>query len=216
MAENTGTERKREGIIFVISGPSGSGKGTVMGHLKQLYPEAGLAVSATTRPMRDNEAEGREYFFKTREEFERLVAEGEILEHTLYNGNLYGTLKSEAERILGEGSDLLLEIEVDGAGQIKRLFGDRAVSIMLIAPSGEEQARRLRERKTDSEESIAARVARAYEEIRQAPSYDYVTVNETGLAEKCAEGILEIIRAEHRKSRRMASYIHDYFPDDDI
>ncbi|MDR9824190.1 guanylate kinase, partial [Vibrio sp. FNV 38] len=108
-------EKRNEGIIVVISGPSGSGKGTVMGYLKEIYPEAGLAVSATTRPMRDYEAEGREYFFKTREEFERLLAEGEILEHTVYNGNLYGTLKSEADRILGEGLDLLLEIEVDGA-----------------------------------------------------------------------------------------------------
>ena len=209
-------EKRNEGIIVVISGPSGSGKGTVMGYLKEIYPEAGLAVSATTRPMRDYEAEGREYFFKTREEFERLLAEGEILEHTVYNGNLYGTLKSEADRILGEGLDLLLEIEVDGASQIKRLFGERAVSIMLIAPSGEEQARRLRGRGTDSEEVIAGRVARAYEEIRQAPSYDYVTVNENEKAKECAEGILGIIRAEHKRSRRMAAYIHDYFPDDDM
>ena len=208
--------RRNEGIIFVISGPSGSGKGTVMEILKELYPEAGLAVSATTRAMRDYEQEGREYFFKTREEFEQLIADGEILEYTEYNGNLYGTLKSEAERILGEGSDLLLEIEVDGAGQIRRLFGERAVSIMLIAPSGEEQARRLRGRGTDSEEVIAGRVARAYEEIRQAPFYDYVTVNETDRTRECAEGIVSIIRAEHMKSRRMASYISDYFPDDEL
>lgn len=209
-------DKRNEGIIFVISGPSGSGKGTVMEYLKELYPEAGLAVSATTREMRDYEQEGREYFFKTREEFERMLAEGEILEHTVYNGNYYGTLRSEAERILGEGSDLLLEIEVEGAAQIKRLFGDRAVSVMLIAPSGEEQARRLRGRGTDSEEVIAGRVARAYEEIRQASSYDYVTVNETDRAKECAEGILAIIRAEHRRSRRMAAYIHDYFPDDEL
>ena len=216
MEETTTSESRREGIIFVISGPSGSGKGTVMEILKELYPEAGLAVSATTRAKRDYEEEGREYFFKTREEFERLLDAGEILEHTVYNGNYYGTLKSEADRILGEGADLLLEIEVDGAGQIKRLFGERAVSIMLIAPSGEEQARRLRGRGTDSEEVIAARVKRAYEEIRQAPFYDYVTVNENDRARECAEGILSIIRAEHKKSRRMAGYIHDYFPDDEI
>lgn len=157
-----------------------------------------------------------EYYFKTREEFERLLAEGEILEHTVYNGNYYGTLKSEAERILGAGQDLLLEIEVDGASQIRRIFGDRAVSVMLIAPSGEEQANRLRGRGTDSEETIAARVARAYEEIRHASEYDYVTVNENDRAKECAEGILGIIRAEHKKSRRMASYIHEYFPDDEL
>ena len=216
MADGTTEAKKTEGMIIVVSGPSGSGKGTVMGLLKELYPEAGLAVSATTRPRRDYEEEGREYFFKTEEEFRRLLDAGEILEHTVYNGNLYGTLKSEAERILSDGRDLLLEIEVDGAGQIKRIFGDRAVTIMLIAPSGEEQARRLRGRGTDPEEVIASRVARAYEEIRQAQDYDYVTVNETDRAKECAEGILAIIRAEHMRSRRMMSYIRDYFPDDEL
>lgn len=216
MEEKETIKRQPEGIIFVISGPSGSGKGTVMEILRELYPEAGLAVSATTRARRDYEEEGREYFFKTREQFEQLLADGEILEHTVYNGNYYGTLKSEADRILGSGKDMLLEIEVDGAGQIKRLFGDRAVSVMLIAPSGEEQARRLRGRGTDSEEVIAQRVARAYEEIRQASLYDYVTVNETDRARECAEGILSVIRAEHMRSRRMADYIHDYFPDDEL
>ena len=210
MAENIG------GTIFVISGPSGSGKGTVMQILRELYPEAGLAVSATTRARRDYEEEGREYFFKTEEEFRRLLDEGGILEHTVYNGHLYGTLKSEADRILGAGGDMLLEIEVEGAGQIKRLFGDQAVTVMLIAPSGEEQARRLRGRGTDPEDVIVSRVKRAYEEIRRAPEYDYVTVNETDKAKECAESILGIIRAEHLRSRRMMDYIRDYFPDDDL
>ena len=208
--------KKKEGIVFFISGPSGSGKGTVIGHLKEMYPNLGLAVSATTRDMRPGEREGVEYFFKTREEFERMIRDGEVLEHTVYNGNYYGTLRSEAERILGEGLDLVLEIEVDGAGQIRRLMGDRAVLIMLIAPSGEEQKRRLAGRGTDSEEVIAARVARAYEEIRQAPLYDYVAVNETDKAEECAKDLLAVIRAEHIRSGRMAEYIHDYFPDDGI
>ena len=98
--------KKKEGIVFVISGPSGSGKGTVIGHLKEMYLNLGLAVSATTRDMRPGEREGVEYFFKTREEFERMIRDGEVLEHTVYNGNYYGTLRSEAERILGEGLDL--------------------------------------------------------------------------------------------------------------
>ena len=216
MADNMTAQRRTEGTIFVISGPSGSGKGTVMEILRGLYPEAELAVSATTREKRDYEEEGREYFFKTREEFEQLLDAGEILEHAEYNGNLYGTLKSEADRILGSGGDMLLEIEVEGAAQIKRLFGDKAVTVMLIAPSGEEQARRLRGRGTDSEEVIASRVARAYEEIKRAPEYDYVTVNETDRARECAEGILEIIHAEKKKSRRMMNYIRDYFPDDEL
>ena len=208
--------RRSGGMIFVISGPSGSGKGTVIELLKEKCPTLGLAVSATTRARRDYEEEGREYFFKTREEFEQLLAQGGVLEHTVYNGNYYGTLKSEAERILSEGLDLVLEIEVDGAGQIKRLFPEDAVTVMLLAPSGEEQRRRLIGRGTDSEEVIAARIARAYEEIRQAGSYDYVTVNETDRAAECADGILAIMRAEHMRAARMASYIHDYFPDDGV
>ena len=216
MDERQENGKKNEGIVFVISGPSGSGKGTVIGILKEIYPNIGLAVSATTRDMRPGEREGVEYFFKTREEFERMIRDGEVLEHTVYNGNYYGTLRSEADRILGSGQDMILEIEVDGAGQIRRLMGDRAVLIMLIAPSGEEQKRRLASRGTDSEEVIAARVARAYEEISLAPEYDYVAVNETDKADECAKDLLAVIRAEHLKSRRMSAYIHDYFPDDGI
>ncbi|MBR5679646.1 MAG: guanylate kinase, partial [Clostridia bacterium] len=127
-----------------------------------------------------------------------------------------GTLKSEAERILDAGQDLVLEIEVDGAGQIKRLMGDRATTVMLIAPSAEEQERRLRGRGTEDDDVIAARVKRAREEIKEAPKYDYVAVNETDRAEECARDILSVIRAEHMRSDRMMTYIHDYFDDDEI
>ncbi len=204
------------GMVLVISGPSGSGKGTVIGILRELCPNLGLSVSATTRAMREGEAEGVDYYFKTREQFEELIAEGGVLEYTVYNGNYYGTLKSEAERILDAGQDLVLEIEVDGAGQIKRLMGNRATTVMLIAPSGEEQERRLRGRGTEDEDVIAARVKRAREEIKEAPKYDFVAVNETGRAEECARDILSVIRAEHMRSDRMMSYIHDYFDDDEI
>ena len=204
------------GMVLVISGPSGSGKGTVIGILRELCPNLGLSVSATTRAMREGEAEGVDYYFKTREQIEELIAEGGVLEYTVYNGNYYGTLKSEAERILDAGQDLVLEIEVDGAGQIKRLMGNRATTVMLIAPSGEEQERRLRGRGTEDEDVIAARVKRAREEIKEAPKYDFVAVNETGRAEECARDILSVIRAEHMRSDRMMSYIHDYFDDDEI
>ena len=216
MSENLRATERTSGMVLVISGPSGSGKGTVIGILEEIYPNMGLAVSATTREMREGEAEGVNYFYKTREEFEKMIAGGEVLEYTIYNGNYYGTLKSEAERITAEGKDLVLEIEVDGAGQIKRLMGDKATAVMLIAPSGEEQERRLRGRGTESDEVIAARVKRAREEIREAPKYDYVVVNETDRAEECARDILAIIRAEHMRSDRMQAYIHDYFADDEI
>ena len=216
MSEHRDAIGRTAGMVLVISGPSGSGKGTVIEILRGLCPNLGLAVSATTRAMREGEAEGVNYYYKTREQFEELIAEGGVLEYTIYNGNYYGTLKSEAERILDAGQDLVLEIEVDGAGQIKRLMGDRATTVMLIAPSGEEQERRLRGRGTEDDDVIAARVKRAREEIKEAPKSDFVAVNETDRAEECARDILSVIRAEHMRSDRMMTYIHDYFDDDEI
>lgn len=203
----------KNGIVVVISGPSGSGKGTVVEILRKLYPDAGVSVSATTRKPREGEIEGVNYYYKTREEFEGLIRDGEVLEHTEYNGNYYGTLKSEAKRITGEGKDLILEIEVDGGGQIKRLMGDDCAAIMLIAPSAEEQERRLRGRGTETEEVIQGRLARAKAEIREAVNYDYIVVNETDKSQECAEEILAIIKAEHRNNRRMMQYIREYFGD---
>ena len=207
---------RAQGIVFVISGPSGSGKGTIVKMVRERCPEIGLAVSATTRAMRPGETEGVEYYFKTREQFEEMAARGEFLEYAPYKGELYGTLKSELERITGEGRDLILEIEVQGAAQVRELLGDRVVSVMLIAPSGEEQRRRLLGRGTDTEEQIDERMRRAREEIREAHLYDYVTVNETGRAEECAGVVLSIMQAERVRSRRMLGYIRDYFEDDDL
>jgi len=138
-----------------------------------------------------------------------MVAQGEILEFTSYCGNYYGTPKKEAERITGEGKDLILEIEVDGASQIKRLVPD-SVTIMLIPPSISILEKRLRGRGTETEQVIANRLARAREEIKLAPTYDYVVVNEDEGIDECAEAIRNIIRAERNKSARMA-YITDKF-----
>ena len=201
----------KRGIVIVISGPSGSGKGTVVKELRAICPTMQVSVSATTRQPREGEQNGVEYYFKTREEFEGLIERGEVLEYTQYNGNYYGTLKSEAERIISEGDDLILEIEVDGGGQIKRLMGNECVSVMLIAPSAAEQESRLRGRGTESEEVIQGRLARAKEEIREAVNYDYIVVNESGRQTECAENILSIIKAEHFNSVRMSSYIAEYF-----
>lgn len=206
-------ERKAmsKGIVVVISGPSGSGKGTVVEELRRIHPAAGVSVSATSRSPRDGEENGVHYYFKTREEFEELIRNGEVLEHTVYNGNYYGTLKSEAERIIDSGRDLILEIEVDGAGQIKRLLGDKCATVMLIAPDAAEQERRLRGRGTEPENVIRGRLERARTEIALAPEYDYVVVNETGKTAECAETVQTIIRAEHQKYIYKKEFIDRYF-----
>ncbi len=201
----------KEGIIFVISGPSGSGKGTVCEELRRINPNTAISVSATTRSPREGEVDGVSYHFMTKERFRALIEAGEVLEHTIYNGNYYGTLRSEAEKVISSGKDLILEIEVDGGGQIKRLMGNRVCGIMLIAPDAAEQERRLRSRGTESEDVIEGRLARAREEIKEAPNYDYIVINETGKTEECARTILAIMNAEHCTYARMRSVTDHYF-----
>lgn len=199
-----------KGLIFVISGPAGSGKGTVVAALRKMIPELGFSVSATTRAPRPGEVDGENYFFVSRDSFEELLRNDEVLEHTNYCGNMYGTLKCEAERVLTEGRDLILEIEVEGALNVKRLMPDDTVTVMLIAPNPEELEKRLRGRGTEPEEVIASRLARASEELELAPRYDYVVTNETGKTKECAEKIRGIIAAEHQKYSRMSSVVEEY------
>ena len=204
---------ERVGLVFVISGPSGSGKGTVVNILREIYDDIGVSVSATSRSPRPGEVDGENYHYKTREEFEALIAGNEVLEYTQYNGNYYGTLKSEADKITSSGKDLILEIEIDGGSQVKRLLGDKCINIMLTAPDAVELERRLRDRGTETEEAILGRLARAKEEIREGVKMDYLVVNETGKSRECAEKLLTIIKAEHMRAFRQKEYLEKNFPE---
>ena len=192
----------KDGILIVISGPAGSGKGTVVKILREMIPNIGFSVSATTRAPRPGEEDGFHYYFMSRDDFEESLARGEILEHTVYCGNYYGTLKSEANRVLAQGHDLILEIETDGAMQVKRQFPD-AVAVMLLPPDGKTLEARLRGRGTETDDVIRTRLAKAKEELILSEKYDYVVVNENDGAEACAAQIAEILRAEHHRPSRM-------------
>ena len=170
----------RKGRLFVVSGPSGVGKGTVIAGLqKQEHPEAYLTrcITATTRKPRAGERDGVNYFFFTLEEFERRIASGYFLEHVTYNGSYYGTPREEVEQLSAEGRDVVLEIEVRGGVAVKEAIPD-SVLVFIAPPSWEELERRLRSRRTDSEDHVQRRLAIAREEMRAAPNYDYVVIND--------------------------------------
>ena len=160
-----------KGLLLVISGFSGAGKGTVMKRLLELHDEYSLSISATTRKPREGEADGREYFFKTVEEFEKMIAEDALIEHAQYVGNYYGTPKAYVEEQLDKGNNVILEIEIQGAMNIKRMFPD-AVLMFITPPSAAELEKRLRGRGTEDEATIKARLSRAAEEAEGVEDYD--------------------------------------------
>lgn len=198
-----------KGLLIVVSGPAGSGKGTVNAKLLQ-SPEYAFSVSATTRAPRPGEVNGKNYWYISREEFEERIARGEMLEHTEYCGNYYGTPKKEAEEVLATGKNLILEIDVKGAMNVKRLYPE-AVLIMLLPPSFAVQEARLRGRKTETEEKIRARLDKTREELEQLGKYDYLVINRENGAEECAEDIRAIVRAEKRAIKRFPTAKADYF-----
>ena len=166
-----------KGVLVVISGFSGSGKGTMMKELVSNYEGYALSISATTRKPRKGEEDGREYFFKTEEEFKKMISEDAFLEHACYVGNYYGTPKAYVEKMLNEGKNVLLEIEIQGALNIKKQMPDAAL-IFILPPSAEELKRRLIGRGTESMDVIEARLNRAKEEAEGIENYDYVIVND--------------------------------------
>jgi len=201
----------KKGLLLVISGPAGSGKGTVNAHLLRTGDFA-FSVSATTRAPRPGEQDGVNYHYITREDFEQRIANGGMLEYTEYCGNYYGTPRKEAEEVLMGGKNLILEIETDGAAQVKEKYPD-AVLILLLPPSFRVQEQRLRGRATETEDKILARLSRTREEVAGFGLYDYVVYNYDGRDTECAEDILSIVRAEQHTVRRNGDVATRYFED---
>ena len=167
-----------KGTLFVVSGPSGVGKGTLLSRLLEEYPEhAAFSVSATTRPARPGEVDGKNYFFLTREGFEQRSAQDDFLEHAEYAGNLYGTPRSFVEGLLAQGRDVILEIETQGAQSVMKRMPD-CVSVFILPPSPQELEARLRGRGTEQEDVIHRRLEQAKREMDLAPLYRYQIVNE--------------------------------------
>ncbi|MFG6115185.1 guanylate kinase [Halobacillus sp. MO56] len=192
---------EEKGILFILSGPSGVGKGTVRKSLFEQSTDLRYSISMTTRGAREGETDGVDYFFKSREEFERLIAEGKLLEHAEYVGNYYGTPREYVEETLENGKDVFLEIEVQGALQVKQNF-PQGVFIFLIPPSLEELKDRIVSRGTETEEKVKNRLHTAREEIEMMDAYDYVVVNDE--VDNAVKKVQSIVLSEHCKRERVA------------
>lgn len=191
-------------VLVVLSAPSGGGKTTIARAVLRKRRDVGYSVSATTRQPRADEADGAAYHFLTREEFARRRERGEFLESAEYAGEWYGTLKSEVETVLASGRHVVLDIEVEGARLIRRAYPPPAsVSVFILPPRAAVLVARLERRKSESGEVLARRLERAVEELRQAPRYDYIIVNDD-LATAVAE-VAGIIDAETRRPSRLAN-----------
>ena len=202
MATNT---LQRRGLMFILSSPSGAGKTTISRMLLQRDPEIKLSVSATTRPMREGEVDGKDYHFVSQEQFDQMVENGEFLEWATVFGNSYGTPKAQMKAGLREGQDYLFDIDWQGTQQLYQKMEVDVVRVFILPPSLEELQRRLNGRGTDSAEVIAARMERARAEISHWDGYDYVVVNDD--VESCYAQVCEILHAERMRRARQTGLI---------
>lgn len=197
---------KGKGMLVVLSGPSGSGKDTVLERLKEMGVVFDKTISATTRQMRDGEKDGVDYYFIDKATFEEKIKEGFFLEYTLYNNNYYGTPKSEVERHIDKGGCILLKIEVEGAGNIRKAMPE-ALSVFIIPPSMAELEKRLRGRGTETEENFKQRFDAAKQELSRAKEYDYIVINDD--VDLCARQISQILESEKLKYCRMEGIVEN-------
>ncbi|HAN51000.1 MAG TPA: guanylate kinase [Lachnospiraceae bacterium] len=196
----------KSGMVIVLSGFSGAGKGTIMKHLLSDYPEKyHLSVSATTRGKRQGEEDGREYFFKTREQFEDMIRNHELLEYASFNQNYYGTPKAYVDQLLSEGKDVILEIEVQGALQIKKIF-PQALLLFVTPPDGATLKERLEGRGTEEAEVVLQRLAIASRESLLMEQYDYIIVNDD--LDRAVHSVHHLIQAEHERAIRNTDFIN--------
>ncbi len=188
-----------KGLIVSVSGPSGVGKGTILEAIRKRYPECKQSISVTTRAPRGTEQDGVEYYFRTREQFEQLLADGEILEYDEYVGNYYGTPLTPLIKATEAGDDILLDITIAGTLALEEKY-PLAISIFILPPSFEQLAERLKGRGTESDELIKMRMEKAKEEILSAKKFDYVVVNDN--LEEAVDNIVAIMKAERCRYER--------------
>ena len=203
----------KKGILLIVSGLSGAGKGTICNRLMEKYPQYALSISATSRKPRVGETDGKEYFFISKEEFEARLEKGLFLEHAQYVGNYYGTPRSFVEKQLGEGKDVILEIEYMGAFKVKEKYPE-AVLVFLCPPSVEEVYKRLKGRNTETEEVILKRIARGKEEADIIDKYDYLVINDD--LEECALDLHNTIQSARNASFLRGDFINELKQEFDV
>jgi len=186
-----------QGILVVVSGFSGAGKGTLMKELLKQYDNYALSVSATTRQPREGEKDGEDYFFVTKEHFQQMIEENRLVEYAQYVNHYYGTPKDYVEKKMAQGKDVILEIEIQGALKVKKRFPD-ALLLFVTPPSAEELRRRLVGRGTETIEVINARLRRAAEEAAGMEAYDYLLINDE--IQSCVEQMHQLIQLQHNKT----------------
>lgn len=199
----------QKGLLVIISGPAGSGKGTIVSRLRELAP-FDFSVSATTRKPRPGEIHGVHYYFVDKADFESKIEQGEMLEYAQYVGNYYGTPKKPVEDALAEGKNIILDIEVKGALQVKEKMPE-AIMIYVLPPDYETLLARIRGRGTETEEVIQKRMNEAKNEIRTFPRYDYVVINRDGGVDRAAQDVLAILTAEKMRTLRNADIPENFF-----